>query len=751
MSFKQVLRLGLLGLLLSGPGSAQIVPLPASGDSYQLLRGVLPSVELVRARDGKLSERLILDPADPELSHTSTPINGGVRHVLRGKLLTQSFGSIPIDVSVDVYRRGGTSFDLTLHYDAVPSELAVQNLGLVLEFVDQPGVQCALVPAFSGSVFEEPASSIRATAPIDLGFAASMQCSSYWSRADGSGLQIRMLDPTGNEPKRMRYEPLSLSAQPVLRMDVQYWLPETELGGQARSTPYPIRIEGYGFDPNDEAGWRPAAALYREWLVQEATETGELLERGPLADRQDMPSWVQNLDLLVTEQFGWYPAQSLVPDPLLAVERHKKELGARNILLALWSSGDLSSPYGLAGSWFPRAGSVKQFKKLRDAEVYVSTYTYPQVFDLRNPLLFNFQLWRGAVERRNGSFVITSGNLGEPYLLMDVADPTLTNWFSLLAQFQARDLGVSGFYTDLPVAAGTPDFRRPLGLPTGTSRVGYEGFARLHRAMQKGASSVKRDFVSFHESCFEWLVRASTLGQGTTDLFGRAYPNETRSYSAPFFQSVFSGYTSFWPADPGLGTQTLEFVPDAYGPLEQFNISRLLAEGVTLGAVPNTSELFLREGLLFYEKKFGDPPLDDWLQHHRQVLGEAVALRQKARDWLAFGQMLNDPWVEGDVAKMELNVAYAGVGIVSETYSKRVVSCAAWRSPDDETRIILFNGSDGTGTAVLEPRRLGMRSTRALVDVQTQESFEGSWNSQLKRWWIKVPVEGGKWRILAPR
>ena len=303
--------------------------------------------------------------------------------------------------------------------------------------------------------------------------------------------------------------------------------------------------------------------------------------------------------------------------------------------------------------------------------------------------------------------------------------------------------GFSGFFVDAPAMVGVPDFRRPAGKALGTTEAAFQGFGNILRRTQEGARLFQRDFVHLHEAAFEWLI-PNAAAQGATGVLGRAFPNEARTRGIPFFQTVYSGYTMFWPADEGLGTQTLAFLPEAYGPMQDSNMSRLLAEGFTWGTILNSSELNLAEGKLFYELDIAEPA-KSMFQHHKTVLKNLIALRARARPWLVYGEMLNNPVVAGDMVDVHVQLLF-GSKLSNETFKKIAVPTTAWRAADRSIRLVAANGSRTKKRVTVDLKRIGLSGDYELVDIKSRSSFGPSG----KNGTITFEVPGGQGRLLVP-
>lgn len=714
-----------------------LAPLPAVGASFQLTRGLLPMLYLVTAADGGNAERVYIDPDDDDIS-VSDDDNG--TYTLSGTVTTEAHGSFSPTVTLTASGDAASGYTVSVSATGIPSTSALTAIGFALEASkDANHTHYLLSPVFSGMIFEDPHDLIADA--HDLNYSCSMQCMAYWS-SDGTGLAIHGTDATGYKPKYFRFEPINSDAD--LRITVGTWLPGDNVGGQDGSTLCSWKVLPYHFNPSREDGWEHAAKLYRNWLIANATGSGNILEQGAVADRSDTPTWLKQLELMVTDIASWYPDSATVADPFTNLTTHQTELECTNILLALWSwTRDANE--GKVGTWYPSTELAGEIATLLGNSIRTSGYTWPHAFDQANDAYSSVSGY--TAEDRDGNVQTETGS-GNTYSVMDVAQTGLATYYQNLASYHATNFSVRGFYTDLPTASGTQDYDRGEGYENGRSYQGYAGMAAIQQAMIAGGPEGS-DWAIFHEACFEWLIRSSNLGQGTTLTYARVVPGDSRSYGVPFFQRVYSGYTMFWPADPALGTQTTAVVPTAYGAFTEFNISRLQAEGVCLGGVPNTSEVYMPGGEMFYEHTVGDSAIDAWLQHHKVVLKSAIALRAAAREYIAHGQMLADPRDSGDEASMTLNVYYLSLGDTeAETYTKPTIHTRAFKADDGTVRVVAFNGSNASASTSIDPSRIGMRKAKRLVDVTDATAYPVVADADSRSRVAEVTVGAGEYRIL---
>ena len=745
---KRLLLAAVLISCLSPAARTQTLDLPDHGDAYRLVRGPSVSFAVLRASDGFGEERLRIDHKTPNVRMHRWRYRYGARYFFSATLDTANHGKIPVRAELDIFRipwpRNSHSYHLVSRITSIPRSLAVSKVGVELEFADRPGEQAALVPVFSGGVFVEPHSVIPNAEPIDTGAATSVQATAYYGD-DGSGLIVFIPDRRGTEPKRFFYESRNVAGAKSLRMAVEFVMPNTDVGGGRASMPHPACVRSYRFDPKMHSGWYKAASIYRSWVEIFGRGRGGILEKGPLKYRRDVPKWMKEIDLLISEQYGWFPELSLTPNPLLAFKRQQLDLGAKNVWLALWTWNDRKSDNGRVGSYYPIPQTVAQVKELKKTGIYTTGYTNPTVMDIKAPPFDTYDLDQAVRTTRTGVVLTSFGGLdfnNQPIVIaeMDVASRRLSRWFRMLGMMHSTRFEMSGFYSDAPVLSQAEDWKRDPGLERGVTEAGVLGYKRILSETQYGARLARKDFVQFHESAFEWLIPNANAGQGAVGVIGRAYKDEQRTFGVPFFQAVYSGYTSFWPADEGLGTQTLLFVPDAYGPYEQFNMSRLLVEGVTWGGVPNSSEILLGQGVLFYELPIPGP-IGLAFAHHKTVLKNMIALRAKAREWLVYGRLMPNPVHSADKVNVVVKRPFDGQ-FFDQTFPKLAAPTEAWRARDGSIRIVSANGGVLPATVTVDLARLGRRA-RGLRDTLTNEFFPAtSWR------YVKYSVPGGKGRLL---
>lgn len=712
-------------------------------DAWAYRRGPTIVATVARASDGAHARRLRIDTSTTGCTHQTTAIVGGIRQSFRCNFQDANLGQITIEAELDLLGqlRDG-SFDLLPRIKSLPTKLSVHSLGVELQMRDVAGTQRLLLPLFSGAEFIEPATTIPQASPIHTGVGHSVQATAYYAD-DGTGMLIWSRDPAATKPKHFRFAAEQIGSDKTTAIALEYYLPNSHLGGRPVEAPVRTAWLQYRFDPKLTTGWFVAGKLYRAWLETNARGPGRILERGPLATRPDVPKWMRELDLFVWDLYGWFPNQATVQDPLLHLKRLKTSVGADNVLVGLWFWNDQRTPVGSIGTWLPLPQTANQIKALRKDGIRFTGYVFPAAFDIGNPFLIALGLWREGMQDRAGQFVIDPGPPPTQLLRMDPASNAMADWYGLLALFHARESGLSGFYSDFPACVEWEDFSRPSGSALGITESSYEGYSRILRRSQQAANQAGHDFVQYHEAAFEWLIKDATAGQGAVGVLGRAYAENQLTRGVPFFHAIYSGYTLFWPADERFGPQILTLVPDTYGDPRESNMSRVLAEGFTWGALINTSEVELKDGRLFFESTWPEPFKTSFV-HHRKTVQNLIAARRLAREWLVYGEMLNSPVVGGDQVTMRLRIPF-GTTPRWTTFRKAAVPTTAWQARDGSLRVIAANGGRMRSSVVIDLDRLGLAGRRALVDVRTKERFAQDANGD-----ITVPVDGGSARVLEP-
>ncbi len=734
-----LLGIALLGMAL--PATGQFLPRLPYGAAWRALRGPSLSLKVLKATDGSSEARFLLDRSTPGVRWRVRRIHHGLRHFLTANFSTPALGAFRVQAEVDVLgpRFYPVCWDLTARVKTSRQDLAVSALGFEFKFKDMPGEQALLIPVFSGGEFVEPADSIPVDKPVDTFVGNSMQVTAYYGD-DGTGMMMFAKDPRGTTPKHFVYAS-GRSGQPEIKTitaAMEYVLPNSNVGGKVARTLAPTRICLYSYPRRRMAGWYPAAKFYRKWLQAHAHGEGGILEKGRLETRRDVPTWMKKLDVLVTEQYGWFPTFS-VPDPLLNLVRLKAKFGAENMMVSLFFWRDLTSLLGLDGSYYPLPATTSQVQRLLKLGVRTMGYTNPGLFDIRNPFYLPKGLNTEVIEDRNGQSVLFGSTV-----LMDMSSKKLQEHWESLGKFHSTASAMSGFFCDAPAHAGMADWRRPAGQPVGVTESSYLGYKEVMAQIQHGAHEAKREMALSHEAAFEWLIPVASFGEGPVGIIGRAFKDEARTRGVPFFQTVYSGYTLFWPAEEGLGWETLIFVPDAFGDLTKHAISRLLAEGFTWGGIPNHSELVLNQGLLYFELPLPPVILAAFI-HHGEFLKKLIQLRRAARPWMVFGEMLNSPVSGGDMVDVIVKRPFDNA-FVDQTFRKPAAPTTAWRAKDGSIRLVAANGGVAPATVELDLRRIGLWRASAVQDVQTKQVFRMDRRTRK----ISVTVPGGTGRLLAP-
>lgn len=732
-----------VGAVLTASASSQIIPRFSYGDAWRTLRGPSLSFQVLKAEDGANETRFVLDHRTNNARCRYVRTRHGYRHLLSATYNDASLGEFKVTAEVDVRPQRGwpISWDVQAKAKISRSDLACSRLGLEVTHADRRGKQSWLVPVFSGGEFEEPFDSIPKDSPVDTGIGNSMQVTAYYSE-DGSGLMMYALDPRGTTPKRFVYTSGDTGgSRPVgtVRANMDYDLPNANVGGGDAAFLAPIRICLYAYSPRKMTGWYPAAKYYRYWLECHARRGDGILSKGRLETRTDVPKWMKEMDLLISEQFGWFPDLAVVPNPLFNMARIKADLGAENVMIGFFFWWDRLSPLGLAGSYYPLPATVSQVKVLNSFNIRSLGYTNPGVFDFRNPFYTQKGISTELVQTRSGAPLAVG-----PEFSVDLTSKIIHDHWRELGAFHSSVNGMSGFFCDAPAQSGIGDWNRPTGQDEGTTESNYLGYKTIVRNNQLGARDKGKDFVCSHEAAFEWLIPEASFGQGPVGVIGRAYRDEDRTRGVPFFQTVYSGYTSFWPAEEGLGWQTIIFTPEPYGDLTKVAISRLLAEGVTWGGLPNHSEIFINQGLIYSELPV-PPELRAAFLHHGKTQRNLIAMRRAARPWLVYGELINNPVVDGDMTDVIVKRPFDGV-FFDQTFKKFAVPTQAWRAKDRSVRIISANGGLTASKVRIDLNRIGYWGYNAVKDTQTSEVFSADPRTRL----ITVTVEAATGRILQP-
>lgn len=693
---------------------------PSGGAAWKLAGLPLVRLTVVDPNSGLNGHTFMLE-AGPACALTHTSSGGTVTSRYDCNVSGGPWSALHVVADV-MYRDGPWGTDANVSLVSLPVLAAVAGLGLEIRLLDTAEREHVVYTSYSGGYqIDEPATAAGGPTPMRMD--QSVQAIPYWAD-DGSALLVWAADPSGEEPKDIVGRPLPGSPA-TLALGWDAIAPDSHVGGRPFAVPFPIRFTRHGGD------WYDAAKLYRAWLETEATDQGEILELGRIEQRADVSRFVKELDLIGVNNTMWYQGTPAHQQNLRSLARLPDPLGADDVMYMFWGTSDPADPYGRPGTWLPYKTLPSDTAVLLGTGVRSMLYTMPQVWSDQNPALAETGAWQHLSEDRTGQPLRFPWDPPD-VVYGDTASTFWTTFFEQLAAGHASTFsGVHGFYTDNPYAI-TDDFVRPSGSPLGFTKSAYTGLCEINRAIRRGGTAGGGEFMTIHESGTERLIRCTDM-EAASGLLTRIYaPFYTadlpRAFFVPFFQAVFGGYTMLASGDVRFGTSTLAYGLWGNTLVESFeNMARAQAASFALGSMATWSELYLSSGILTPEwtsKELlgGDPAVivAPFVSH----VAALIRARDRARPWLAHGEMLRDPAVGGDRVTMRLLSPYPPHS--PEPYDMPKVATGAFRAADTTVRIVAANGGRDAAVVVLDLAKVGLATATLLTDPIASVSFSGS-------------------------
>jgi len=405
--------------------------------------------------------------------------------------------------------------------------------------------------------------------------------------------------------------------------------------------PYPCVI---GILPGD---WYDAARFYRKWVLE---ESAWMKGKAPLAQRSDLPDWFKRLPFWV----GFHGMTDGAMTSLLELKQYVNvPIGVH---LYHWQRYDFDTQYP---DFLPARPQVPDYiKRLQAVGYKVMPYINCHLMDVYS------ESWKTdggaeyAVLGPGKSRQETEWSAGRKDVELVAMCPGTAYWqtkFDRLTQRMVKDMDVDGIYCDQVACVG-PElcFNAEHGHPVGGGHWWVSGHARQITNMRKAAKDSGK---------WVFLTTESAAEPYDFDAFLRC--NEGAPFLSPIWQVVYSGYR-------------------------------------------------LSFGFYFYEKRewvvklavqylWGFQP--GWAGQHGPGTDataferEVARARYAASDYLALGEMLRDPKLTGNIARVKTvwrNFA------TEHPIDWPAVKGSTWRAPDGSIGVALVNMHTEAQTVTFE-------------------------------------------------
>lgn len=400
----------------------------------------------------------------------------------------------------------------------------------------------------------------------------------------------------------------------------------------------PERDLGYDFIIGAYRGdWFEAAKIYRAWATKQFW-----CRRGPIGDREDMPQWWKDCSLCFRP----------TGDPADVASRMKKLQAAFGMPAVChwytWHQIPFDNDYP---EYFPvKPGFKEAVAEAQSVGVHIMPYINGHIWDTDTKSWEEENGHSGACLQTDGSLYIERWSKQEHAVMC----PHSQLWQRKMREIAVRlvdEYGVKGLYLDQIGAAGpqlcfSPDHGHPLGGGDFWSR----GYDVLLEELRTAAHAIDPEFIMTTESHAEPYI---------AQLDGHLMCNLVGANQVPLYSAIYGGYTQTFGRSGETGN------PTAF----RMEHGQAFAFGSMMGRIS-------RETLL-------EPENAELLAYLKSL----AEMRRDYRDFMAFGEMLGPPELEGDIPTVETQWASKTRDYVEMDAIQR----SAWRARDGRVGLFFTN------------------------------------------------------------
>lgn len=401
--------------------------------------------------------------------------------------------------------------------------------------------------------------------------------------------------------------------------------------GKNYKQPYPMMV---GIIPGD---WYNAAKLYRQWVLKEADW---MKGRPTIADRKDWPDWFKKLPV-------WIGYHGMTGENQQKAIELNEYLGVPSAVhLYHWHQIAFDTQY--PDFWPPFGPALEFSRELQKKGMKIMPYLNCHLIDQASASWKNDRAERyiakPAGNARAKTEVWASGESVKLTPLCPATRYWQQKYLPLIGQL-VNEMNVDGIYLD-QVGCVQPDlcFDPTHGHPLGGGCHWVEGYARMIENIRRKAQETGR---------FVFLTTESAAEPYDFDGFLRC--NEGHPALTPIWMAVYSGYRASFGYYFELPEEWLPKLTQQY------------LQGIQLGwgalhtPCPPEAKAFLRE---------------------------VARARYAGSDYLAMGEMLRDPEVEGNFARFKASWKNFGTTIPIDWPAVRA---SLWRAQDGTLGLAFVN------------------------------------------------------------
>lgn len=407
--------------------------------------------------------------------------------------------------------------------------------------------------------------------------------------------------------------------------------------GKSFKLPYPVVIEP--FDGN----WIDAAKIYSNW----AQKNSIWFPKKPLESSEDTPQWLKEIALWC--QISGDP-ENVVPAVLKFADYFKVPVAVH---WYSWHQIPFDDHYP---EYFPaKEGFKEAVTKLHEAGVYVMPYINGRLFDSSTDSWKNEGAENFCSISENGEKYVEVYGSKVPLSPMC---PTTPYWQNKVADIVERlvcEFEVDGVYIDQIGAAGAKlCFNSDHPHPLGSGDFWVRGYRQMLQKVRKKIKACNANSMLTTEDAAEPY-------SGLLDAYLMC--NQTRANLIPMYPAVYGGYNLtfgryIFPDD---AKTSLPFIT---------KVAQMFIFGAQMG--------WLNSWILDYPKE----------AEYLKALSQA---RSDALKYLAYGELVHPPVIEGDLPLIETQWQLWGT---DHAISMPCVIGSAWKASDGSIGLIYTNMSE---------------------------------------------------------
>ncbi len=614
-------------------------------------------------RRGIVGEMATLTPADADSAEWSIAEDGeGVALTIMWEGCDLGGVADAVDVAMTVrVRRASDLTRWSLSWNNRTDEWGIWEITCPrIRGIGPGGQVCA--PTKWGTVYEVPlaGSGYRSSYPRQGAF-AQMMC---WWRDGAGGVYYAAHDPEAG----VKNLAATNSGGDTVGFEFGTWPAGMGVPAAQGKLGFDVVIGAFDGD------WFDAAKIYREWALDQFW-----CRKGPIAEREDMASWWKNCALCFRPT-GDAEAVRAMGTALQAA------FGMDAVLhWYKWHQIPFDNDYP---EYFPVVpGFGDTVAALQDVGVHVMPYVNGHLWDT------DTASWE-AENARSGAALTPEGDLyiegwqGQKHAAMCPHSQLWADKLNQIALRLASEYGCDGIYLDQIGAARVRlCFARDHGHPVGGGGFWTRGYDDLLARMRANCRAVNPRFIITTESQAEPYMAG---------LDGCLMCNLVGANQVPLFSAIYGGYTQTFGRQGEVGN------PAAF----RMEHGQAFAFGSMMGRINSTALL--------------EPDKAELLAYLKSL----AEIRRDYRDYLAFGEMLRPPALEGVP-----DVTAQWSSKTRDIVSMCAIQASGWRAMDGSVGFFYTNVSDRDVpfTHEIDLGQLGLLPGDGDVDVDvTMRTFDGS-------------------------